>query len=197
LYRGGLRRHTGFKCLSSGDCLEAVFVLSHFRTRFPKKRAVAGAPTQEESGGRKSIPQHAALNLLTEQEKKYGNPGLDCKSLGFERFAAVEDRGIRQTNCLHGFTLSLGGREAKGQQGAMRLMTLLRGRRGTMSPLLKIALGAIAYRSLTRGKGRLAALIAGGLGQLRWVGETFRWRCERRLVRHSPERIGGSSPQAR
>ena len=33
-----------------------------------------------------------------------------------------------------------------------------------MSPLLKLALGALAYRSLTRGKGRLAALIAARMG---------------------------------
>ena len=33
-----------------------------------------------------------------------------------------------------------------------------------MSPLLRLALGALAYRSLTRGKGRLAALIAARMG---------------------------------
>lgn len=33
-----------------------------------------------------------------------------------------------------------------------------------MSPLIKLALGALAYRSLTRGKGRLAALIAARMG---------------------------------
>lgn len=37
-----------------------------------------------------------------------------------------------------------------------------RGRRG-LSPFMTILLGALAYRSLTRGKGRLATLI-GGLG---------------------------------
>ena len=39
---------------------------------------------------------------------------------------------------------------------------LRRGRRG-LSPFMTILLGALAYRSLTRGKGRLATLI-GGLG---------------------------------
>jgi hypothetical protein len=57
-----------------------VFALSHLNTHFPKKRAVTVAPTQEESGGRKSIPQHAALNLLTEQEMRYGDPVPDCKT---------------------------------------------------------------------------------------------------------------------
>jgi len=33
-----------------------------------------------------------------------------------------------------------------------------------MSPLLKLVLGAIAYRSLTRGQGKLAALIAARMG---------------------------------
>jgi hypothetical protein len=33
-----------------------------------------------------------------------------------------------------------------------------------MSPLIKLALGAIAFRSLTRGKGKLAALIAARMG---------------------------------
>jgi len=33
-----------------------------------------------------------------------------------------------------------------------------------MSPLIKLALGALAYRSLTRGKGKLAALIAARMG---------------------------------
>ena len=47
----------------------------------------------------------------------------------------------------------------------MALFNRLRGGRGAMSPLLKLVLAAIAYRSLTRGKGRLAALIAGRLGR--------------------------------
>ena len=33
-----------------------------------------------------------------------------------------------------------------------------------MSPLIKLALGALAFHSLTRGKGRLAALIAARMG---------------------------------
>ena len=36
--------------------------------------------------------------------------------------------------------------------------------RGVMSPLIKLALSALAFHSLTRGKGRLAALIAARMG---------------------------------
>jgi uncharacterized protein YidB (DUF937 family) len=43
-----------------------------------------------------------------------------------------------------------------------------RGRRG-LSPLMTILLGALAYRSLTKGKGRLATLI-GGLGRSGQLG---------------------------
>ena len=52
----------------------------------------------------------------------------------------------------------------------MALLTALRGHRG--SSLMKILMSVLAYRSLTRGKGRIAALIgarmgrAGGLGGL-------------------------------
>jgi uncharacterized protein YidB (DUF937 family) len=52
----------------------------------------------------------------------------------------------------------------------MALLGALRG--GRRSPLMKILMSVLAYRSLTRGKGRIAALIgarmgrAGGLGGL-------------------------------
>ena len=51
----------------------------------------------------------------------------------------------------------------------MGLLGLLRGR----GVLLKLLLGLVAYRSLTKGKGRLAALIGAGLGRAGGLGSLF------------------------
>ena len=50
----------------------------------------------------------------------------------------------------------------------MAMFFTRRGRRG-LSPFMTILLGALAYRSLTKGKGRMAALI-GGLGRSGQLG---------------------------
>jgi uncharacterized protein YidB (DUF937 family) len=39
------------------------------------------------------------------------------------------------------------------------------GRRRGLSPMMKLLVGLLAYRSLTKGKGRLAALIGAGMGR--------------------------------
>jgi Pyridine nucleotide-disulphide oxidoreductase len=61
LLRARLERTT------AGDCRERVFALSHLSILFPScdhQTRRCRRATQEESGGRKSLPQHAASDLL-------------------------------------------------------------------------------------------------------------------------------------
>src|SRR5687767_10372276 len=51
----------------------------------------------------------------------------------------------------------------------MGLLGLLRGR----GLVLKLLLGLVAYRSLTKGKGRLAAIIGAGFGRAGGLGSLF------------------------
>jgi hypothetical protein len=81
----GLRSRDEFDRLFPCNYRQTKFALSHIDTDLPKvwtpKRAVTGAPTQEESGGRKDLPQHAASNLLKRAAAGYGDHRPHYKSV--------------------------------------------------------------------------------------------------------------------
>jgi uncharacterized protein YidB (DUF937 family) len=60
-----------------------------------------------------------------------------------------------------------------------------------MSPLLKLLLGLVAYRSLTRGKGRLAAIIGAGLGRAGGLGGLFAGGAGVALLSALQDMLGG------